>query len=279
MKEYSNVFGTSARYYDLDEREAVMGDIPFYLNAASSMGEGLDILELACGTGRVAIPMAEAGHKVTGLDISNEMLAVFRGKVEALNSDVAARIDIAQGAMEDFNLNKRFDLIIIPFRSFQALTAEKDILSCLLNVEGHLKANGRFIVDVFNPYMDPMDGSWVYPRTLLWEKELDGKVIRRYHRGERIDIEEQVIYPVLEFEVTDPSGGRESYEDRLMLRYYYPEQLRGVLEGAGFDILEGHGDYKGRLIEEGSPEIIYICGKPATGGATTMAEPCYIIAV
>ncbi len=275
MDEHSNVFGKSAKYYDMDDRESIREDVAFYLKAAEKIGRNIDILELACGTGRVSIPLAEAGHNVAGLDLSGEMLDVFREKTGSLDRETAGRIEIVKASMTDFSFNRKFDLIIVPFRSFQALVREEEVMSCLLTVYRHLKSGGSFIVDVFNPYRRPLDSSWLYPRTLLWEKRDCGKTIRRYHRGEGIDTEKQVIYPVLEFEITDADGTVVSYEDRLALKYYYPEQLREILEGAGFEIIAADGDYKGGMIGDGSPEIIYTCGKVTGAGGLSF----YVIAV
>ena len=100
-------FDRVARFYDL-ETEGLNEDIPFYLEYAQKGGTAL---ELACGTGRVLIPLAEAGINAIGLDISGEMLKVAKAKSEALPEKVRDRVELLQGDMRHFDLGRRFPFI------------------------------------------------------------------------------------------------------------------------------------------------------------------------
>ncbi|HEX5501234.1 MAG TPA: class I SAM-dependent methyltransferase, partial [Thermomicrobiales bacterium] len=81
-----------ARLYDAFPFDA---DLPFYLELAAAQGGR--VLELACGSGRVLVPLARAGHRVVGLDASPHMLALAREKLAAAGPEVAARATLVQG--------------------------------------------------------------------------------------------------------------------------------------------------------------------------------------
>jgi len=168
-----NLLRNSAWLYDVDNRDNLTHDIPFYIDYAKSLS-CKNILELGCGTGRVTIALAKEGFNITGLDLSNEMLAVFRQK---LDDTVKNRIELIHGNMADFNLNKKFDLIIVPFRAFQCLTDDKDIKNSLNCVKEHLTDDGIFIVNAFNPDPDRVNENWCSPATIQWER-LDENTVK-----------------------------------------------------------------------------------------------------
>src|SRR3989304_4574878 len=99
---------------------------------------GHAVLELACGTGRVTIAIAEAGLPIVGLDASPAMLGRARHKTEG--RDNPRWVD---GDMRDFRLDERFGLVIIPFRSFLHLLTVADQKACLAHIREHLAEGGR----------------------------------------------------------------------------------------------------------------------------------------
>ncbi|HLF71311.1 MAG TPA: class I SAM-dependent methyltransferase [Dehalococcoidia bacterium] len=132
---------------DLGRQSDTVDDIPFYVELAREASvRGEKVLELGCGTGRVTIPIAEAGVGVAGLDSSPAMLEIARSKAPDASNPRWVEAD-----MRDFDLGERFGLIIIPFRSFQHLLTEPDQLACLERVREHLLPGGRFALNIFNP--------------------------------------------------------------------------------------------------------------------------------
>ena len=117
-------------------------DVPFYLEMAKSYGEST--LELACGTGRITLPLAEKGIDIIGLDISKGMISEAKEKAQKQNLD----IELLIGDVRDFNLAKKFSLIIFPFNSICHLHDYESINACFENVKKYLQPNGRFIIDV-----------------------------------------------------------------------------------------------------------------------------------
>jgi SAM-dependent methyltransferase len=254
-----NVYQNTAWLYDYDMRDNLKDDIPFYIGYAAKTGN--KVLELGCGTGRVALELAKTGAKVTGLELSDTMIEMFHQKLEKADDNIKDKITIVKSNMANFSLNKKFDLVIAPFRAFQALTDDIDIKSSLKCIREHLTEEGLFIVNVFRPYKQ-LDQSWCYPETVQWETvdESTGCKIAKKTWGDKIDMENQVIYPHYAFEIIHSDGSFERIEDDLKLKYYYYHQLKSYIINAGLTIVEEYGWYDKSDIENGR-ELIFVCGK------------------
>jgi SAM-dependent methyltransferase len=251
-----NLYFKTAKYYDYDNRDNLRADIPFYLEYAKG-----EVLELGCGTGRASIPLAETGYKVTGIDLSDSMLEVFKKKLENVSEEVKSKIKCVKGDMSNFSFDVKFDLIIAPFRAFQALTQEIDIINTLKCVRDHLSEEGLFIINVFRPFKI-MDESWCYPETVQWETidEDTGVKIIKKHWGSKIDVERQVIYGNYAYEISRGANNFERIEEKLALKYYYYQQLKDILETNCFEVIEEYGWYDKSDIENGR-ELIFVCKK------------------
>jgi SAM-dependent methyltransferase len=153
---------------DTDPRyePAVRDDIPFYLGLAlEAKAAGKSVLELACGTGRVTIPIAEAGVDIVGLDSSPAMLEVARHKSQGI-----ANLRWVQGDMAGFAIEGAYGLIIIPWRSFLLLLTTESQVSCLSAIYQHLLPGGRLALNFFNP--DPsLISLWLTTNRGIWERE------------------------------------------------------------------------------------------------------------
>src|SRR5215212_11475687 len=110
-----------ARLYDAFPFDA---DLPLYLELAAA--EGGRVLEVACGSGRVLVPLARAGHHVVGLDASPHMLARAREKLTAAGLGESGRVRLVQGDMRTFALGEVFDLAVIAVKSFAYLLTRAD---------------------------------------------------------------------------------------------------------------------------------------------------------
>ncbi|MDL2233332.1 GNAT family N-acetyltransferase [Ruminococcaceae bacterium OttesenSCG-928-L11] len=253
----ANCYLRTAHLYDFNNREVMTEDVAFYLDLAEQKGGS--VLELACGTGRILLELAKQGHPVTGVDLSPAMLGRLREKQERLPDDIARRTALVQAGMASFELESRFDLIVIPFRSFQALLTEEEAVACLERVRRHLAPGGWFSVNVLPPH-GPMGVDWCYPELVQWRREdpETGLRIVKKARGDTVDAERRIFRNTYIYEVTTADGSFERLEEPLAMRYYTREQIRELLERCGFSIEEEYGWYDKSPVSPGR-DLIYIC--------------------
>ena len=147
-----------ARYYDLDVADE-RDDIDTYVALASAV-DG-PILELACGTGRVCIPLAEAGHRVVGVDRDIYTLERARAAWERLTRDrataIAGHLEVVHGDITDIRLGQRFDLVILAFNSLLLLAGDAHRAAALTTIRDHLSADGRAVLEIWQPSAEDLE--------------------------------------------------------------------------------------------------------------------------
>ena len=151
---YENVNSLFVRAYDAFYvgGAPMGGDVAFYERLARDTGGG--VLELACGTGRIALALAEAGLEITGVDISEGMLSVARRKVAARPLSVQQRLTLIQQDMSELDLGRRFGFVFVPARSFQHLLTIDWQRRALEAMHRHLEGTGRLVLHLFDPRLD-----------------------------------------------------------------------------------------------------------------------------
>jgi SAM-dependent methyltransferase len=130
----------------------IAGDVAFYERVAREAGG--PVLELACGTGRIALPLANAGLHVTGVDRSEAMLKIARCKLAELPASVQERLSLVNQDMGALSLGRRFGFVFVPFRSFQHLLTIDLQRKSLEAIRRHLEPNGRLALHLFDPRLD-----------------------------------------------------------------------------------------------------------------------------
>jgi SAM-dependent methyltransferase len=138
----STTYGDAwAGIYDkwVDAHLTSPGEVEFL---ASLAGEGR-ALELGVGSGRVAIPLAERGVEVVGIDASERMLGLLRSKT--------GRVAIVRGEMADVGADGEFDLVHVVFSAFFAMLTPDEQVRCFENVAGRLRPGGAFLIQAFMP--------------------------------------------------------------------------------------------------------------------------------
>jgi ubiquinone/menaquinone biosynthesis C-methylase UbiE len=127
----------SAKFYDLAPNTP--NDIPFYIDRVPSADSR--VLELGCGTGRVAIPLAAHCAAILGLDHSEAMVRIARTKV--MEAGLQDRVRFVVGDISLFELGDHFDYIIAPFRVLQNLESDAEVVGLLRCIRAHLAPGGR----------------------------------------------------------------------------------------------------------------------------------------
>lgn len=111
----------------------------------AELSKGGPVLELAIGTGRIALPLAQLGVPVSGIDISEAMIAQLRSKPGG------EEISVTIGDFADVGVEGRFALIFVTFNTFFALLTQEDQVRCFRNVADRLTTDGLFIIEAFVP--------------------------------------------------------------------------------------------------------------------------------
>jgi SAM-dependent methyltransferase len=250
-----------AEYYDASPPVAGRTqDTAFYLDAARKFGD--PVLELGCGTGRVTTAIADAGYRITALDISERMLGVAAEKRQALQEDARERMHLSQGDMTRFDLGQTFRLVIIPFRPFQHLLEVQQQMDCLECVAKHLAPGGRLIVDFFQTDARRMhDGEFLQERLISEYPMASGRHVvltervSAFHRAEqRNDVE--MIYSV-----THSDGRKERLVLAWTVRYFFRYEVEHLLARCGFRVIATHGNFDQSALRDDSPEMIFVAEK------------------
>ena len=223
-----------ARIYD-PWSVSVTEDVEFYVDEA--VASGGPVVELAVGTGRIAVPTARAGIPVIGVDESPGMIAVARERAE--QEGVAELVDLRLGDLREPPVDERVPLVTIPFRSLLHMPDEAQKLRALQGAASVLEPDGRLVFDVFAPSREDIE-------------ETDGLWLER-ERGifERADWDEQARTLSLSVRSDDQSA-------TMHLHWLSPAEWNAILEEAGFEVETLYGWFDRRAFEGGEDQI-WVC--------------------
>jgi len=223
-----------ARLYDPWSR-SVTEDVSFYVEEAERVAPG-PIVELAVGTGRIAVPIAAAGVSVIGVDSSSGMLEICRERAEV--AGVAELVELRFGDLKEPPVSEHVELVICPFRSYLHLHTDEERLGALRAARELLVPEGRLVFDVFAPAADDIaetHGRWL-------ERELD-----IYERADW-DTETRT----LTLSVRGPGG-----ESTMLLAWLSADEWRALLGQAGFEVEALYGWFDRRPFR-GGEDMVWI---------------------
>lgn len=238
---------SNPHHYDLQVAMFVE-DISFYQDQVAKYGD--PVLELGCGTGRITIPIACKGWKTTGLEFSDAMLKRARSKAK----NAGAKIEWIKGDFRDFNLDRRFNLILFPFNSFLHLQDRESFEACFRCVQNHLAREGRFIMDIFNPDLEILSRN---PDKQHFDFEFpnpDGRgslisaTKNDFDKATQINHIQQSLY-----------FRDEKWTYKYDVRVIYPREFEILLHYNGFEIEEKFGNFDGSAFTSYAPKQIVIC--------------------
>lgn len=235
-----------AEIYDL-EYQWKTDDIDYWIALAQEYAgrEGI-ALELACGTGRVLLPVAESGVRVVGIDQSPWMLKQAKDKLETRLESVQERVGLLEADMRTLQLEQKFNFIYLPFNTFLIMRTVEDQLAVFEVVRRHLAPGGVFAFDIFVPDVNRITTT---ERPRKWGNEVDqtlGELGIRLQRDSltRYDPLRQQIFSTFRMrEYRDNVLQREFLSD-LQLSYIFPRELEHLVARAGFEFVHYWGDYE-----------------------------------
>jgi SAM-dependent methyltransferase len=244
-----------ARLYDLDLVDDP-GDLDLYLALADRAGG--PILELAVGTGRLAIPLAEAGHAVTGVDLDPAMLA--RARERAARTTARERVTLVEADLVGLRLPDagRFGLAFIALNSLLVLPSRSAQRAALLTLAEHLAPGGLAVVDVWLP--DAEDLSRYDGRVILEWPRLDpetGAIVTKTGSAQH-DSANAIVTLTTIFEEGGQGGPTRRWLRRDRLRLVSADELRSFAEDAGLTIETIAGGYELEPLGPGSERAVLI---------------------
>lgn len=247
-----------AEFYDAEHVHEPMlqRDVPFLLRHFPR--RPCDALEIAVGTARAAIPVAQAGHRVVGIDHDPAMLSIARRKRDFVGMDDRSlrlvRMDATRLA-----LGRRFDRVFILFNTLLAFTTLARLDRVLRGARTHLKPGGRFWLDIFNP--DPLilaHRQRTLLSTLLFHDAGRDRTVQR-RTFVRVDYTRQVQTVEYEYAWFDRDGRPRRRQRTFELTFLLPRELQLLLERNGLRVEEQWGDHDGSALTDRSPRIIASC--------------------
>jgi SAM-dependent methyltransferase len=239
------------RHYDLHNIDFVE-DIDFYLKQIERYGE--PVLELACGTGRITIPIAQREIQISGIDISDSMLEHAKQKAKEKGLD----IEWLRADFRSFSIEKKYNLIFIPFNSIVHIHDREGFEGLFRCVKEHLSEQGRFIIDVFNPRLDILmrDTSDVYPVKEYPDPDGRGTVVVTERHN--YDAASQINRIKWYYNI---GNGEEEFVVENNIRILFPQELDDLLYYNNIIIETKYGNYDESEFNASSPKQIVICRK------------------
>jgi ubiquinone/menaquinone biosynthesis C-methylase UbiE len=243
----------AAKYYDLNPQ--MPDDIGFYKARVPS--PKATILELGSGTGPILIPLAGICTHIHGVDFSEAMVAICKEKL-AKNGIPSSKAQVEVGDITNLNINRKFDLIIAPFRVFQNLEIDTEVDGIFESIRRHLSFEGTCILNVFRPHFEPepLRRKW-YDKSeyFCWESVTDDGRVTCHGRNANIHAERNILFPELIYRYYIGEKLKDEVVLQIAMRCYYPAELERVILDHGFKIIGRWGSYKGERYIEG-PELV-----------------------
>ena len=257
-------FDDWSQYYDLLHR-GIPGDVEFYVGQAVRAGGRT--LEIGCGTGRIAIPMAMSGVDVTGLDDSKPMLDRCRARKRAIGS-TSGRLKLVRADMKSFDLGCEFDFIAMPYRTIMHLLGPEEQRQCLETVRRHLKPEGLFILNtwaarpsVIAPFLGPKSGE---VRLVSREAGEEGGGTILHYCASTYDEWTQLLREDHMIQELDAKGRIVKTALLPMVRAWTtPRELGLLLSLCGFEVEAVFGDFACAPFTRSSTEMIWALRRPA----------------
>lgn len=251
-------FDPFARFYDDDYRD-YFDDLSLILDLAEEQGGA--VLELGAGTGRVLLPLVDAGHAVTGVDLSPALLDVARRKL--LAAGYAARAQLVEGDLLAVELPRdHFALAVCTSNTLMHLADAEAQLALLQRAFAWLKPGGLLFVDLFSPDLARLfDVHGLSELADQWPGP-DGSTVLKWSVRE-VDVESQLQQTTFIYEEQAADGSCRRTVCSFPLRWLWRSEGELMLRLAGFELEDVWGDLEGGEYGAGSDHLVFLARKPA----------------
>ena len=231
---YLKPLGANSHFVDSFEK--------FHLSLAEKYGRD-GVLDIACGTGLLAVPLVKAGYDVTAFDLSTPMVEVTREKLRKEN----LHADLLVANMTDFKIDRQFSLAIIARSGFMHLLTAKEQRQTFLNIKDHLTDGGVLTFNHFQPYpvlqAKQMQSSSDDYSFRAEYKNNEGKKERIYE-AHTYDYISQVMRGNWRFETLDNDGNISDTRIRPQaMRHTYRQEMEYLLELCGYEVINVYNSY------------------------------------
>jgi SAM-dependent methyltransferase len=253
-----------AELYDHEYRHR-RADINFYRRLASNRMEFASgsILDLACGSGRLLLPLVRDGHCVVGMDRSAEMLAAAARRIRRMSASRQRQCTLVRADLRAYQLHAPASLAVAAFHSVQHLFTDEDIGLFLRTTRANLMQGGWLAFDVLPPDPDWLkrDPNRRWGRTAFRHPITKQRLV--YTTNHVFDPDSRLLHMRLYYQPVDDKGTPSGHERtvRLCHRQLWPDEVRHMLKAAGFRLIETFSDFDGSILGDNpqtADEHIYV---------------------
>ncbi len=223
--------------------------VPFYVDLARQQAGA--VLELACGTGQLTVPIALDGFATVGLDQSNAMLEGAAKRAAA----ASASVEFVQGDMRAFALGRAFSLIFVARNSLLHLLSTEDLLAALAAARRHLAPGGILAFDIFNPDARRLARPAGQRFPVM---DVSTAAFGPLHVEETCEYDSTTQVNHGTWYVSTPAT-RDAWIVPLELRSIFPEELPGLVSAAGLELIDRFGDLSRVPFGPGSRSQVCLC--------------------
>lgn len=246
----SPVFDAYAQYYDLLYKDKdYRGEVDYLHKLITDHSSNpKSILDLGCGTGRYDVLFSQKGYTVVGVDLSEKMISIAKGKS-------ADTLKFLQGDIRNIQLNRKFDVVVSLFHVMSYQITNKDIEDVFKTAKLHLEEGGVFIFDCwYGPAV-------LSDRPAIRVKRFEDEAVKLLRIAEpKMHANENYVDVHYEVVVTDKkTGERNSIKELHSLRYLFYPEIESFALKAGFRIIKFEEWVTGKLPDFLSWNVVFVC--------------------